>query len=109
MIWIWIGIIRHLPFLDYVIPAVIEHHERWDGYGYPCCIAGEDISLSARILCIADSFDVMLSRYSYKELYSVEKALEIVLSESGRQFAPNLGPLFVRLVQEGSILPILDD
>ena len=50
-----IGIIRHLPSLDYVIPAVIGHHERYDGRGYPRKIAGEDIPATARILCIADS------------------------------------------------------
>lgn len=63
-----IGIIRHLPSLDYVIPAVIGHHERYDGNGYPRRIAGEDIPASARILCIADSFDAMTSKRCYKEL-----------------------------------------
>ena len=56
-----IDIIRHLPSLDYVIPAVIGHHERYDGKGYPRRIAGEDIPLTARILCVADSFDAMTS------------------------------------------------
>lgn len=101
-----IGIIRHLPSLDYVIPAVIGHHERWDGKGYPRRVAGEDIPLAARMLCIADSFDAMISRRSYKEPYPVEKALNIILEESGRQFDPKLGPLFVQLVQEGNIQAI---
>ena len=70
-----IGIIRHLPSLDYVIPAVIGHHERYDGNGYPRRIAGEDIPASARILCIADSFDAMTSKRCYKELMPVEKML----------------------------------
>ena len=104
-----IGIIRHLPSLDYVIPAVIGHHERWDGKGYPRRIAGEDIPLAARILCIADSFDAMIARRSYKEPYPVEKALNIILEESGRQFDPKLGPLFVQWVQDGTIRPILED
>ena len=104
-----IGIIRHLPSLDYVIPAVIGHHERWDGKGYPRRIAGEDIPLAARILCIADSFDAMIARRSYKEPYPVEKALTIILEESGRQFDPKLGPLFVQRVQDGTIRPIVED
>ena len=52
-----VEIIRHLPSMDYVIPAVLGHHERYDGRGYPRRIAGKDIPLAARILCIADSFD----------------------------------------------------
>lgn len=104
-----IGIIRHLPSLDYVIPAVIGHHERWDGNGYPRRIAGEDIPLSARILCIADSFDAMISRRSYKDAYSVEKALWIIQEEAGRQFDPKLAPMFVQMVQDGAIKPIHGD
>lgn len=101
-----IGIIRHLPSLDYVIPAVIGHHERWDGNGYPRRISGEDIPLAARILCIADSFDAMISRRPYKDPYPVEKALQIIQEESGRQFDPKLGPMFVELVHSGRIQPI---
>ena len=104
-----IGIIRHLPSLDYVIPAVIGHHERWDGKGYPRRIAGEDIPLSARILCIADSFDAMVSHRSYKEAYSVEKALSIIEEEAGRQFDPRLAPMFAQMVREGVIHPIIED
>ena len=98
-----IGIIRHLPSLDYVIPAVIGHHERWDGRGYPRRIAGEDIPLSARILCIADSFDAMVSKRSYKDAYDTERALSIVRNEAGRQFDPQLAELFVALVENGTI------
>lgn len=97
------------PSLDYVIPAVIGHHERWDGNGYPRRIAGEDIPLSARILCIADSFDAMVSRRSYKEPYSVEKALQIIEKEAGHQFDPKLAPLFVQMVREGTIRPNLEE
>jgi len=98
-----IGIIRHLPSLDYVIPAVIGHHERWDGRGYPRRIAGEDIPLSARILCIADSFDAMVSKRSYKDAYDTARALSIVRNEAGRQFDPQLAELFISLVENGTI------
>ena len=98
-----IGIIRHLPSLDYVIPAVIGHHERYDGNGYPRRIAGEDIPESARILCIADSFDAMTSKRCYKEKMPVEKALRIVREEEGRQFDPEIAEVFIRAFQEGKI------
>ena len=101
-----VGIIRHLPSLDYVIPAVIGHHERYDGKGYPRRIAGEDIPLSARILCIADSFDAMISERSYKAPYSLECALQEIEDKSGRQFDPKLAHLFVKLVRDGTIIPV---
>lgn len=98
-----IGIIRHLPSLDYVIPAVIGHHERYDGKGYPRGIAGDSIPLMARILCIADSFDAMTSKRSYKPKMSVDKAIAILEVEAGHQFDPKLVPIFVKLVQDGKI------
>lgn len=98
-----IGIIRHLPSLDYVIPAVIGHHERYDGKGYPRGIGGKDIPLMARILCIADSFDAMVSKRSYKAEMEVDKALEIIESEAGRQFDPQLTPIFIGLIRDGVI------
>lgn len=100
-----IGIIRHLPSLDYVIPAVIGHHENYDGTGYPRRIAGEDIPLHARILCVADSFDAMVSSRAYKDPYSVDYALEQLSTYSGTQFDPALAQLFIRLVKEGQIQP----
>lgn len=100
-----IRIIRNLPSLDYVIPAVIGHHERYDGKGYPRGIVGEDIPLSARILCIVDSFDAMISKRSYKDERSVEYALNEILKNAGKQFDPKLAPLFVKAVEEGRIKP----
>lgn len=98
-----IGIIRHLPSLDYVIPAVIGHHERYDGKGYPRGIGGTDIPLMARILCIADSFDAMVSKRSYKAKMDVDEALRIIESEAGRQFDPRLVPIFAGLIKDGTI------
>lgn len=98
-----IGIIRHLPSLDYVIPAVLAHHERYDGHGYPRQIAGEDIPVMGRILCVVDSFDAMVSRRSYKQAMSVERALSILEEEKGRQFDPKLAELFIRLVRSGNL------
>ena len=98
-----IAMIKYLPSLDYVIPSVIGHHERWDGRGYPRGLAGEQIPVAARCLCIADSFDAMVSRRSYKEAMSVEDALEEIRRNLGTQFDPTLGQLFIRLVEEGTV------
>ncbi|MBT9777885.1 diguanylate cyclase [Clostridium sp. MCC353] len=98
-----IAIIRHLPSLDYVIPAVVGHHERWDGRGYPRGIAGEDLPIGARCLAIADAFDAMTSARSYKKAYTVEFACEELISQSGRQFDPMLVPVFLELIKNGTV------
>jgi HD-GYP domain-containing protein (c-di-GMP phosphodiesterase class II) len=98
-----IGIIKHLPSLDYVIPAVIGHHERYDGKGYPRKIAGEDIPLSARMLCVADAFDAITTERAYKKPSTAFEALEILKEQAGRQFDPVLVPIFVHLVKNGLI------
>ncbi len=64
--------------------------------------------MSARILCIADSFDAMVSMRSYKEPYTVEYALEELKRQRGRQFDPRLTDRFIKLVEEGAIVPKLD-
>ena len=96
-----ISMIRYLPSLDYVIPSVLGHHERWDGKGYPRGIAGESIPIGARCLCLADSFDAMISRRSYKEAMSVQQALEEIRRNLGTQFDPELGRVFIDLVESG--------
>lgn len=98
-----IGIIRHLPSLDYVIPAVLAHHERYDGKGYPRRIAGEDIPMSARILCIADSFDAMTSVRCYKKAIPIDRVLEILKEEEGRQFDPYMARVFADCIRSGKI------
>ena len=104
-----IGIIRYLPSLDYVIPAVIGHHERYDGKGYPRRIAGKDIPRAARILCIADSFDAMVSRRSYKSSMSVDFAINELERGAGTQFDPELVPGFVDLIRSGAVKAVLDE
>jgi len=98
-----VNIIRNLPSLDYVIPAVYSHHERYDGQGYPRRLAAEDIPIIGRILCIADSFDAMTSVRSYKDAFDTETALSILQKEAGKQFDPKLVMIFVESVHAGKI------
>jgi putative nucleotidyltransferase with HDIG domain len=86
-----------------VRPIVESHHERWDGGGYPYGVAGEAIPLTARILCIADVYDALTSERSYKKAVSHEQALEMMRSEVGTQFDPELFAHFERIV--GRVLP----
>lgn len=98
-----IEMIRHMPDLDYVIPAVIGHHEKYDGSGYPRGLAGEEIPLSARCLAIADAFDAMVSKRVYKEKMPLEIATNEILKNLGKQFDPELGKLFVEKINSGEI------
>ena len=70
--------------------AVGQHHEKWDGSGYPRGLAGEQISLSARIVAVADSFEVMTSARSYKKPMTTNVALEELVRCAGSHFDPEV-------------------
>ena len=76
------------------------HHERWDGKGYPSGKAGEEIPLSARIMAVADVFDALVSKRSYKEPFPFEKAIAIIEEGAGTQFDPEIAKLFVEAAEE---------
>ena len=82
---------------------VLCHHERYDGKGYPRRIAGEDIPLTARILCVADSFDAMTSIRCYKKAFPVKVAREKLIQDAGKQFDPELVRKFVECLDNGTI------
>lgn len=98
------SIIRHLPGLDAVLPAVICHHEQWDGKGYPHRLSGEDIPLNARILCIADCFDTLTACRSGQDALDLPDALNKLRANAGTQFDPDLVNLFVECVLGDTIL-----
>ena len=76
------------------------HHEKWNGTGYPQHLAGEEIPLSARIMAVADVFDALVSRRSYKEPMTFEKAMEIIREGSGTHFDPNVVEAFLQAEDE---------
>lgn len=78
-------------------PMVRSHHERWDGRGYPDGLAGEDIPLAARILCIADVYDALTSDRSYRRGCSPEEAMQIMKEDAGAAFDPALFRVFESL------------
>jgi putative nucleotidyltransferase with HDIG domain len=86
-----------------VAPIVHNHHERYDGTGYPEGLAGDDISLEARIVTLCDAFDAMTSNSSYKIAMSFDAALEEVRSCTGTQFDPRVAKAFLDLVAQGAI------
>ena len=80
-----------------------EHHERWDGTGYPDRKQGTEISLAARIVAVADVYDALTSKRPYKEAWSPERGLVAIEAESGKHFDPSVVVAFVSLYREGAI------
>ncbi|MEA3408232.1 MAG: HD-GYP domain-containing protein [Chloroflexota bacterium] len=88
---------------------VLHHHERWDGKGYPAGIAGEEIPLGSRIICVADSFDAMISWRPYRSPLSLERAMREITENKGAQFDPQVVDAFARVMEKGELeidLPI---
>ena len=83
-------------FLDTAIDIAGGHHERWDGGGYPNGLAGTAIPLAGRIIAIADVYDALISRRSYKAPWRHEDALAELTAKSGQQFDPFLIEALIR-------------
>lgn len=96
------AIIGETPFPWDIRPIVRNHHEHWDGRGYPDGLRGENIPLTARILCVADVFDALTSTRSYRPALSRDEALAIMTKESGTVLDPSLFPIFRDLMLESS-------
>ena len=84
------------PLLQLAHTLAIEHHEKWDGSGYPNGIKGEEISVEGRIVAIADVFDALTSKRPYKEAWSVEKTVLHMQEQAGTHFDPALIELLVK-------------
>jgi HD-GYP domain-containing protein (c-di-GMP phosphodiesterase class II) len=83
-----------------------EHHERWDGSGYPDGKTGEDISLAARIVAVADVYDALTSKRPYKVAWTSERGVAFIEEGSGKQFDPSVVAAFVALSRDGAIARI---
>ncbi len=89
--------------IEGVLDGIRHHHERYDGTGYPDGLAGEDIPLVARILCLADSYDAMTSNRVYRKRLSAEEVRNEIMRCRGSQFDPKLTDLFVGLIDRGKL------
>lgn len=82
------------------------HHEKFNGKGYPTGLSGDDIPLSARVMAVADVFDALVSKRSYKEPFSFEKAIEIIEEGSGNHFDPRIVKAFLEVKEEARQISI---
>ena len=82
-----------------MIPIVKHHHERFDGRGYPCRLAGTDIPYFARIAAVADTFDAMTSKRSYRDPLPLQVVIDEIKKCSGTQFDPDIAKVFVEILE----------
>jgi response regulator RpfG family c-di-GMP phosphodiesterase len=93
-------ILRGIGFLEGAARVVGQHHEKWDGSGYPLGLRGEEIDLNARIFAVADAFDAMTSDRVYRAGKPYEAAAEELERWAGRQFDPQVVEAFHRVPRE---------
>ena len=89
-----VRILEPIPFFRPLLPAILHHHERFDGKGYPSRLA-ENIPLASRIMTIADTFDAMTSTRAYRKALPVADAIAEIRRCSGTQFDPDIVPAFL--------------
>ena len=91
-----------------ILPIVKHHHERFDGFGYPGKLSGENIPYIARIAAVADSFDAMTSKRSYRNALPLDFVRSEIVKCSGTQFDPNIAKVFIDILDNNynSILEI---
>jgi len=95
-------IIRQMKDMDDVADIVSQHHEKYNGRGYPRGLAGEDILFAARMLTLADSFDAMTAKRPYQDQRSYDDAFAEIRRCSGTQFDPNLTEKFIASINEAT-------
>ncbi len=96
-----VEILKPLGSLREVIDLVKEHHERFDGQGYPDGLEGNDICLGARIIAVADAFSAMISNRPYRKKMPREEALEELSQQANHQFDPEVVKSFLKAAQGG--------
>ncbi len=93
-------IISQIEGFDEVVPIVLQHHERYDGTGYPLGLKGEEIHYLARILTVVDSFDAMTNFRPYQRTKTFKEALVEIEENKGSQFDPHIADIFIRTMLE---------
>ncbi len=93
-------ILANATIFQDIVPIVFHHHERFDGRGYPGALVGEDIPLFARIAAVADTFDAMTSKRSYRNALPLEVVTQEIEKCTGSQFDPKIAEVFLKILRE---------
>ena len=91
-------ILSNATIFEKAIPIVKHHHERYDGFGYPSKLVGENIPYLARIAAVADSFDAMTSKRTYRDCLSLDIVRQEIEKNRGTQFDPNITDVFLNIL-----------
>lgn len=97
------NIVSHVSCMRREVPFIQHHHENWDGSGYPAGLKKREIPIGARILRVADSFDALLSKRSYKESMAAEEAVAEILRGKGTFYDPKVIAAFEAVIQSGIV------
>jgi HD-GYP domain-containing protein (c-di-GMP phosphodiesterase class II) len=98
-------IMSPIRMLKDIIPGIRNHHETWDGTGYPDRMKGEEIPMVARIIGVADTFDAMTTTRPYQQAMTLDYVLNKMRSMSGSRFDPTVVEAFIAAVEAGDISP----
>ncbi|MDQ8153761.1 MAG: response regulator [Gemmatimonadota bacterium] len=103
-----VEILSPLKHIARVLPYIQDHQEHWDGSGYPRGLAGPEIAIGGRILHVADAYDAMTSRRAFREPKQPQEAIEILSTQTGGQFDPDVFQAFKSVVQRRKSLVFID-
>ena len=98
------SIIKPIKSLKYILPGIRNHHERWDGKGYPDGLKGKDIPLEGRIIALADTYDAMTSDRPYRKGLPHKVAIAEIKRCAGSQFDPELADKFIKMFKHKKFL-----
>lgn len=99
-----IRMLEQVKGLEDSLPMIKHHHERFDGKGYPDGLSGHDIPLGARVIAVAETFDILISNVPWREALSVERAVQEVKDSSGTQFDPMVVEAFLTALDTNAIV-----
>jgi putative nucleotidyltransferase with HDIG domain len=100
-------IIEGISFLEPVVPYILEHHERFNGQGYPQGLLGEQISIEGRLLAVADVFDAMTTNRPYQKAYEPEAAFKSIVEKSNVLYDPYIIDAFKKAWSRGNLQAIV--
>ncbi|HEY62469.1 MAG TPA: response regulator [Anaerolineae bacterium] len=100
------NMVKNIPFLSPAVPAVLYHHECWDGSGYPHGLKGNEIPMMARVVAVADAFDAMTTTRSYRQAQSIELAFKELVKGEGTLFDPDVIEAFKKCWHQDKIQEI---
>jgi len=101
------AILRNKDFYHVARDIAANHHERWDGTGYPAGIKGEEIPLASRIVTVADVFDALTTERPYKKAWTETEAMDKILQDRGKAFDPAVVDAFEALFRRGKISELM--